>query len=162
MRKFCALIAVLLFSLCATCPPASAAGVLVSSTPAAGARVSKAPQSVRLTFDRPLARGDSPDVTITGPDHEKWQDGAIGVDENVADVVLKPLGPAGDYIVDYTVNLGDPSPLTGQFRFTLTKAEASTAPGETGWQTWAWLAGVVAVVAAIATTAGVLQARGRL
>lgn len=157
MKKSLTLIAVVLFGLLVTCPPASAAGELISSSPAEGARVSKAPGSVRLTFDRPVRGGGANNVTVTGPDGQQWQDGVMGVDENVMEIVLRPEGPAGDYAVDYTVSLGEPAPLTGRFTFTL-----AGAPGDTGWQTWAWLAGIVASIAAIATTAGVLQARGRL
>lgn len=157
MKKPLTLIAVVLFGLFVICPPASAAGALVSSSPAEGARVSKAPGSVRLTFDRPVLSSATNNVTVTGPDGQQWQDGAMGVDENVMEIVLRPKGPAGDYAVDYDVSLGDQSPLTGRFTFTL-----AGAPDDTGWQTWAWLAGIVALIAAIATTAGVLQARGRL
>lgn len=156
MKKSLTLIAVVLFGLFVICPPASAAGALVSSSPAEGALVSKAPGSVRLTFDRPV-RGGANNVTVTGPDGQQWQDGVMGVDENVMEIVLRPKGPAGDYAVDYTVSLGEPAPLTGRFTFTL-----AGTPGDTGWQTWAWLAGIVALIAAVAATAGVLQARGRL
>lgn len=164
MRKLGTIVMVALFGLCILSPPAAAGGELRSSTPSAGARVSKAPEAIRLTFDRPVRDGGANVVNVTGPDGTPWSSGALGVDENVITAILSPLGPEGEYIVDYVVRLGDPVPLTGQFRFTLTKpgpaAQAQQAArGTTSPQTWAWLGGILAVVVAIATTAGVLQAR---
>lgn len=161
MKKLGTIVVVALFGLCVLCPPASAAGQLVSATPSAGARVSKAPEAVRLTFDRPVLDGGANVVTVTGPDGASWSSGAMGIDGNVVTALLSPLGPDGEYVVDYAVRLGDPAPLTGRLRFTLAKPGQQAAPGTTSWQTWAWLGAILAVIAAIATAAGVQQARAR-
>ena len=158
MKKLGTIVVVALFGLCVLCPSASAGGQLVSSTPSAGGRVNKAPEAVRLTFDRPVRDGGANVVKVTGPDGASWSSGAMGIDENVVTALLSPHGPDGEYVVDYAVRLGDPAPLTGQFRFTLMKP---AAPATTSWQTWAWLGGILALVAAIATAAGVQQARAR-
>ncbi|MGW4215289.1 copper resistance CopC family protein [Lentzea sp. NPDC004789] len=154
MTKTGALIAVLLFSLGVHFPPAGAAGELVSSSPAAEATVGKAPETIRLTFDRPVVTEGSNTVTVTGPDGQQWQDGAVGIDANVLDATLRPLGPEGGYVVRYAIHFGEPSPKAGEFTFTLSKSAGSRP-------TWAWLGGMLVVVAAIATTGGVLQARRR-
>jgi copper resistance protein C len=163
MTKLGTIVVVALLGLCVLSPPAAADGELRSSTPSAGARVSRAPETIQLTFDRPVRDGGANVVTVTGPDGAAWSSGAIGIDENVVTAILSPPGPQGEYVVDYAVRLGDPVPLTGQFRFTLTKpgpaAPAQQAARETSPQTWAWLGGILLVVVAIAATAGVLQAR---
>jgi hypothetical protein len=122
--------------------------------------VNKAPEAVRLTFDRPVLDGGANVVNVTGPDGAPWSSGAMGIDGNVVTALLSPLGPDGEYVVDYAVRLGDPAPLTGQFRFTLAKPGQQTAEA-TSWQTWAWLGAILVVIAAIATAAGVQQGRAR-
>lgn len=179
MKKLCMIVLVALFGLGLACPPASAAehlvssspaadarlmsstlaaGQLKSSSPAAGARLTKAPETVRLTFDRPVLDGGANVVTVTGPDGKPWNSGTMGIDENVLTAILTPLGPHGEYVVDYAIRLGEPSPLTGQFRFTFAAPESS---GGMSWQTWAGLAAIVVVIAALMTAAGVRQARTR-
>ncbi|WP_330277202.1 copper resistance protein CopC [Lentzea sp. NBC_00516] len=163
MNKLGTIVLVALFGLCVLSPPASAGGALTSSSPSAGARVSRAPEAVKLTFDRPVRDGGANVVNVTGPDGTPWSSGVLGVDGNVVTAVLSPLGPEGEYVVDYAVRLGDPAPLTGQLRFTLTKpgpaAQKQAAPKTTSPQTWAWLGGILAVVVTLAVGAGVLQAR---
>ncbi|MGW4210445.1 copper resistance CopC family protein [Lentzea sp. NPDC004789] len=158
MKKLCLIVLVALFGLAVSCPPASAAGRLVSSTPAAGARLPKAPETVRLTFDRPVLGGGANVVTVTGPDGKPWGSGAMGIDDNVVTAILSPQPPHGDYVVDYTIRLGEPSPLTGQLRFTFAEPGSS---GGMSWQTWASLAAIALGIVALLTFAGVRQARAR-
>jgi methionine-rich copper-binding protein CopC len=158
VNKLCLIVLVALFGLGVICPPASAAGQLVSSAPAAGARLLKAPETVRLTFDRPVLGGGANVVTVTGPDGKPWGSGAMGVDDNVVTAVLSPQPPHGDYVVDYTIRLGEPSPLTGQLRFTVAQPGSS---GSMSWQTWAGLGAIALGIAALLTAVGIRQARAR-
>lgn len=165
MKKLGTIITIALFLLCGTGSPAFADGRLVSAKPAAGARVNKAPEAVRLTFDKPVLGGGANVVNVTGPDGKPWSAGTMGIDENVVTALLSPLGPKGEYVVDYVVRLGDPVPLTGQFRFTLTEpgpaAPQPAASKAWTWQGWAWLGGILVLVAVIIIRAGMLQARAR-
>lgn len=160
MKKLCTIIVVTLLGLCALGAPAAAGGSLVSSTPPAGARLTKAPDSVRLVFDRPVLGGGATVVTVTGPDGKQESSGPMGVDGKVVTALLPPLGPDGEYVVGYEVDLGDPVSLAGQLRFTLAKPGQAADTG-TSWQTWAWLGAILVVIAAATTAAGVAQARAR-
>lgn len=140
--------------------PASAAPALTDASPKAEAKLGTAPHIVRLTFDQPVAQGGPYEVVVTGPDGQAWTEAMIGVDENVVTVPLRPLGPVGDYVVNYSVTPPRQSAVAGQYRFTLTKpgpaatdeqrrqAEA-IAGGTASLPVWLWVVLGVALVGAV-------------
>jgi methionine-rich copper-binding protein CopC len=125
--------------------PALAHNSLTASSPADGARLSRPPAAVRLTF---LARLDPTrtKVTVTGPDGAVAAGGRPAIAGKTATVPFR-AGPAGQYEVGYEVPSTDGHAIKGEVRFTLTvgAAAATTAAPATG---------PVATTAAPATTAG--------
>ncbi|MGI5148371.1 copper resistance CopC family protein [Plantactinospora sp. CA-294935] len=159
--------------------PAAAHNSLTSSDPRNGARLGKAPASVRLTFLNKLDPRTTR-VTVTGPDNV---DAAAGKPAFAGSRVTVPVRPgaAGLYIVQYQVASGDGHPVKGEVRFTLTVgtiptaspsaaaptpvAPASSAPATAppaaagpltpaadpgGPAWWPWVLGAVLVLAALA------------
>src|SRR5215207_6757459 len=80
--------------------PAAAHDSLVSADPADGASLATGPQQVRLTFDQPL-QSEFATVTVTGPGETEWEAGAAVASRNTVTVAVRPLGPAGDYVIGY-------------------------------------------------------------
>lgn len=109
----------------AVAAPASAHNSLVGSDPKDGARLAKAPASVRLTF---LSRLDprTTKVTVTGPDGRSASGGAPAFDRAKVAVPLEP-GAAGRYTVGYEVASGDGHPVKGKIQFTLTVGATPSA-----------------------------------
>ncbi|WP_234361452.1 copper resistance CopC family protein [Plantactinospora sp. BB1] len=163
--------------------PAAAHNSLTGSDPRNGARLGKAPATVRLTFLNKLDPGTTR-VTLTGPDNV---DAAAGKPVFSGPRVTVPVRPgaAGLYIVRYQVASGDGHPVKGEVRFTLTVGATPTAspsaavptptapvgsapaappsPAEaeplspaadsSGPGWWPWLAGAVLALAALAGAA---------
>ncbi|GIH99537.1 copper resistance CopC family protein [Planobispora takensis] len=102
--------------------PARAHNVLIDSDPDDGARLAAAPQRITLTFDQTVRQGFA-QISVTGPDGRRWEEGATAVDGAKASVTLKPLGPAGEYVVGYRILSSDGHPVADKLTFTL------TAPG---------------------------------
>jgi copper resistance protein C len=102
--------------------PASAHNSLSGSSPKDGARLAKAPTTVRLTF---LSRLDprATKITVTGPDGESASGGAATFDGNKATIPFR-AGPAGRYTVAYQLPSSDGHPIKGDIQFTLTVAAA--------------------------------------
>ncbi|MGJ0118540.1 copper resistance CopC family protein [Williamsia sp. MIQD14] len=145
--------------------PASAHSSLVLSDPARGASVSAGPQRVTLTFNEALQ--DSYDtLTVVGPDQNFWQQGDAQVVGQRISIALRPLGPAGEYRINYRVTSADGHPVSGQVPFTLTTAGTGT-PGPSaddsdssdgsGIPVWVYAVVVVVVVG----VAGVFVVRRR-
>jgi copper resistance protein C len=103
--------------------PALAHTELRGSDPAAGAALAGPPQQVQLTFTEAVTLPDNP-VTVTGPDGSRWTVGTANVAGAVVTVPVRPVGPAGDYVIDYRVVAGDGDEVTGTVGFTLTAAVA--------------------------------------
>lgn len=105
--------------------PALAHNSLVSSDPRNGARLTKAPAAVRLTF---LAKLDprATQVTITDPAGTRAEAGRPAVDGRTVTVALR-TGPAGQYTVAYQVPSSDGHPVRGKVRFTLTAGASPSA-----------------------------------
>lgn len=101
--------------------PAAAQSYLRGSSPQDGGKVSVAPGQVVLEFTEPiLATGYS--IVVLGPT------GGIAYQQLGAHIAgdrltqpLRPLGPAGEYRVEYRVVSAEGLPLTGEMRFTLTR-----------------------------------------
>jgi copper resistance protein C len=106
--------------------PASAHSSVLTSSPANGAAVGKAPTEVAFRFDSPLLDGFA-SVSVTGPDGSPWQSGKPKVSGATLVQELNPLGPAGTYEVAYRVVSADGHPVTGASTFRLTTAAAASA-----------------------------------
>jgi methionine-rich copper-binding protein CopC len=114
--------------LTATGVPALAHNSLTGSSPTDGARVSRPPASVRLTF---LSRLDpvTTKVTVTGPGGASAASGAPAYAGSRVTVPFR-AGAAGAYTIAYEVASGDGHPVRGTVRFTLTVGAAPTAAPE--------------------------------
>lgn len=105
--------------------PAAAHASLISSSPADGAVVEDAPDSVELTFSEAVA---SPAYVVVTDPHGR----TVSVGEpQVADAsVSQPTGQAddeGEYVVEYRVVSADGHPVSGSVSFTVGAGEPSTA-----------------------------------
>jgi copper resistance protein C len=143
-------------ALLAGATPAAAHNTLVSANPADGARLSSGPPQVTLTFDQPVQRGFST-LTVTGPDGNRWEAGEPAVSGNEVTAPVRPLGPAGDYVVGYRIVSADGHPVSGSLRFTLTAAGTGTpaepppdagAGQDQGMPVWPWIVGAVLLLGA--------------
>ncbi|EIE97078.1 copper resistance CopC family protein [Saccharomonospora glauca] len=134
MRKplaFVTTLAVALLAMLGAALPASAHNVLISSNPAEGDELDTAPTEVVLTFDQPVEEADVNEVAVIGPHGDQWAEGVVEVDGATVTAPLRPLGPAGEYVIGYRVLSADGHPVSDEIRFTLTSpgpGEASGAP----------------------------------
>ncbi|MEH3131377.1 MAG: copper resistance protein CopC [Mycolicibacterium neoaurum] len=138
---------------------ASAHAALVSSDPPADAQLAEAPSTVRATFSEDLQSAFAA-MTVVGPDGNLWSTGDPRIVGPVAEVDLRPLGPAGTYTANYRVTSADGHVISGSWSFELTVARTATpgppvdppAPaepaGERGLPVWPFVAGAVVLVGA--------------
>jgi copper resistance protein C len=112
--------------------PALAHTELRGSDPAAGAALTGPPQQIQLTFTEAVTLPDNP-VTVTGPDGSRWTIGTANVAGAVVTAPVQPVGPAGDYVINYKVIADDGDEVTGTVGFSLTAAVAppTTPPAST-------------------------------
>lgn len=142
--------------------PASAHAVLVSSTPAAGARVGTTPSVVTLTFDEPLVPRLSR-CDVTDPAGRTFAGAVSGKTMRVRLTTNAP----GVYDVDWkTVSRVDGHTITGGFRFGVgvspATATSPSAPGPTtGDVVLAIFRGIEYALLLLACGAAVLRALGR-
>lgn len=122
-------LAVALLAVLGLASPASAHAGLVSSDPAEGARLDTAPSAVTLTFSEPIQNAGVNQVAVTGPDGGQWVDGPVQIKSNVVTAPLRPLGPAGEYVIGYRVLSADGHPVSEELRFTLTTPGPGTSQG---------------------------------
>ncbi|MGW4425022.1 copper resistance CopC family protein [Streptosporangium sp. NPDC004631] len=123
------LLTVLLFAgaaLLGVVTPAQAHNVLIGSDPKDGARLAAGPERITLTFDQSVRRGFA-QISVTGPDGTRWEDGGTAVDGARVSVGVRPLGPAGRYVAGYRILSSDGHPVAGKVTFTLTAAGTGTA-----------------------------------
>ncbi|MET8338697.1 copper resistance CopC family protein [Streptosporangium canum] len=106
--------------------PAQAHNVLIGSDPKDGAQLATGPEKITLTFDQPVRQGFA-QISVTGPDGSRWEDGKTAVDSQEVGVGVRPLGPAGQYVVGYRILSSDGHPVAGKITFTLTAAGPGTA-----------------------------------
>lgn len=154
MRKAIVAALAVLLALLSGLFAAGAAGAhsrLVSSDPADGASMSTSPAAVSLTFNEAVQESFAV-LTVVGPDGNFWQQGEPTVVGPTVKVALRPLGPAGDYQVNYRVTSADGHPVEGKRTFTLTvagtgtpgPAATETASESTGLPVWPFIvAGIV-------------------
>ena len=108
-----------------TAPAASAHSVLVSSSPASGATVSKPPATVSLTFNENVRAPAY--VVVTGPDGARVDSGGAKILDATVTEQLKAAAPAGTYTVAYRVVSADGHPVEAELRYTVA-AGGGTAP----------------------------------
>ena len=142
--------------------PASAHDVLISSDPADGSTLSKAPTTMTFTFDQPVQNFD-PVMSLVGPDGRQYATGTPSVSGSTVTGTVG-TGPAGAYTGAYRIVSADGHPVTGQVHFQVTvsggatgaviggaavPAAGSSSGGLSGWL-WAGLAVAAVVIAAAA------------
>nr|WP_067470525.1 copper resistance CopC family protein [Nocardia amamiensis] len=103
-----------------TAGTASAHSALASSDPADGTEIATAPPRVNLTFNEPIQSAFA-NLTVTGPDGQRWERSQPHVDGTVVSVDLDGLGPVGQYTVGFRVVSADGHPVSGSYTFTLTQ-----------------------------------------
>ncbi|GAA2411880.1 copper resistance CopC family protein [Nonomuraea africana] len=109
--------------------PAQAHNVLTGSDPEEGARLQSAPSQVTLEFDQAVRQGFA-QVTVTGPDGGRWEAAQASVSGSKVVTKLRPLGPAGDYVIGYRILSADGHPVSGKVTFALTVAGPGTAASQ--------------------------------
>ncbi|MGQ0774330.1 MAG: copper resistance CopC family protein [Pseudonocardiales bacterium] len=128
MRRVAALLVAAGLALLISAGTAAAHNRLIASDPPEGASLASGPARVSLTFDLPVQPGFTT-VTVTGPDGNQWQAGAPTEDGAVVSVPVRPLGPAGEYLIAYQVLGADGHPVQGTVRYILTTPGTSTPAG---------------------------------
>ncbi|WAL69925.1 copper resistance protein CopC [Amycolatopsis cynarae] len=159
MRKAFTTLALAGVAMLAMATPALAHNVLISTDPGKDASLEAGPARITLTFDAPVQGGDINQVAVVGPDNTQWAEGSVEVNSNVVTAPLRPLGPAGVYTVGYRILSADGHAVTGEYKFTLTRAGtgtpasataatgASRQGGSGGVPVWVWIAGAVVLLA---------------
>lgn len=142
--------------------PAAAHNSLIGSTPLDGSSVASGPTQIELKFDQPVQSGQGfNSVAVIGPNNDHWEGGPAQVDSNVVTAPVRELGPAGTYTVGYRILSADGHSVSGELKFTLTKAGNGTPapagaqanPGgqsdeDGGVPAWVWIAGAGVLLAA--------------
>lgn len=112
---------------------AAAHDVLVGTSPAAGATVAVAPDSVQLTFSEPvLTVGEA--IRVTGPGGQV-QVGAPQIRGARISQALRPGAPTGRYLVRWQVASNDGHPVAGQLAYTVRAQQPSASPSLQGSST---------------------------
>jgi hypothetical protein len=145
--------------------PAGAHTALKATSPKDGGKIDAAPRELLLEFTKPLLGAAGARIVVAGPDGAQYQQGAPLIINSIKlTQQLKPLGPAGEYRVEFRVVAYDGHPLTSGIRFTLTKpgpaaggskkvvqlapfAEVSSSVNNAPpWESWVGAAAVVVLV----------------
>jgi methionine-rich copper-binding protein CopC len=108
---------------------ASAHAARVSTDPADNATVSTGPAHVSAVFNEQLQTTFAA-MTVVGPDGNLWSSGQPQVRGAVISVGVRPLGPTGNYTVNYRVTSADGHVVSGSWSFRLTVPGTGT-PGPT-------------------------------
>lgn len=106
---------------------AAAHAVLVGTDPEKDAALGTGPDRVSATFNEAV-QDTFAAMTVVGPDNHLWHQGPPQVQGPVVSVAVRPLGPVGTYTVHYRVTSADGHPVSGSWRFDLTKP-GSGEPG---------------------------------
>lgn len=121
------LLAAIAFATTLTAGAASAHAARVSADPADHAAVSTGPGQVSATFNEDLQTTFAA-MTVVGPDGNLWSADEPRVHGTVVSVGVRPLGPVGDYTVNYRVTSADGHVVAGSWSFRLT-AQGTGTPG---------------------------------
>jgi methionine-rich copper-binding protein CopC len=110
-----------------TAAAASAHAARVSVDPAENAILSVGPARVSATFNEQLQTTFAA-MTVVGPDANLWSSGQPQVQGAIVSVGVRPLGPSGNYTVNYRVTSADGHVVSGSWSFQLT-TPGTGAPG---------------------------------
>ncbi|MFC4005164.1 copper resistance protein CopC [Prauserella oleivorans] len=184
MRRLAIVAVLAALALVGTAGPATAHNTLISSDPAEGAALDTPPSSITLTFDQEVQDADVNEVAVTGPGGGSWAEGSVRVERNVVTAPVRPLGPAGEYVIGFRVLSADGHTVSKEIRFTLTKpgpgadsaAPASSAAqpanparpseqatetaGSQGIPVWVWIV-AAAVLLAVGVTVALRMGSGQ-
>lgn len=136
---------------------ASAHAARVSVDPAENAVLRVGPARVSATFNEQLQTTFAA-MTVVGPDRNLWSSGQPQVQGAVVSLDVRPLGPSGNYTVNYRVTSADGHVVSGSWSFRLTMPGTGT-PGppaggsETGTDevpVWPFVVGALVLVAGAA------------
>lgn len=104
-----------------TAAPAWAHDELLSTSPASGSTVTKAPHQVTLTFNEAIQPvGDA--LVVTAPDGSRVDTGVATPNGATLTTKLTPLTQNGTYTTTWRVVSADGHPVSGTFTFTLAVA----------------------------------------
>jgi LPXTG-motif cell wall-anchored protein len=140
-----------------TAGAAGAHAARVSVDPAENAVLNVGPARVSATFNEQLQTTFAA-MTVVGPDGNLWSSGQPQVHGAVVSLGLRPLGPSGNYTVNYRVTSADGHVVSGSWSFRLTVPGAGI-PGppaggpDTGTDdvpVWPFVVGAVVLVAGAA------------
>jgi copper resistance protein C len=145
------------FAATLTAAAASAHAARVSVDPAENAVLSIGPTRVSATFNEQL-QATFAAMTLVGPDGNLWSSGQPQVQGAVISLGVGPLGPSGNYTVNYRVTSADGHPVSGSWSFQLTRPGAGIpGPPAGGSETasddipvWPFVVGAIALVAGAA------------
>jgi copper resistance protein C len=136
-----------------TAGAASAHAVRVAVDPAENAFLSTGPVRASATFNEQLQTTFAA-MTVVGPDGNLWSTGEPQVQGAVVTVGVLPLGPTGNYTVNYRVTSADGHVVSGSWSFRLTTpgtGRPGPAPGTSGnareVPAWPFAVGAVVLVA---------------
>lgn len=125
MRRWVAI--VFLFATIVAVNPASAHTEVVSTTPASGERLDRAPTQVTITTVEPVREFGSA-IVVTSPSGARVDDGSTEIDGKVTLVGLIALTEFGTYTVDYRLLASDGHPIEGSFTFALAEGAVTQSP----------------------------------
>lgn len=151
------LLAAVTFAATFTAGAASAHAARVSVDPPENAILRVGPAWVSATFNEQLQTTFAA-MTVVGPDRNLWSSGQPQVQGAVVSLDVRPLGPSGNYTVNYRVTSADGHVVSGSWSFRLTMPGTGT-PGppaggsETGTDevpVWPFVVGALVLVAGAA------------
>jgi len=142
------------FATTLTAGGASAHAARVSADPADNAAVSTGPVRVSATFNEDLQTTFAA-MTVVGPDSNLWSVGAPQVHGTVVSIGVRPLGPTGNYAVNYRVTSADGHVVSGSWSFRLTTpgtgspgpAAQASDPSTDDVPIWPFVLGAVVLIA---------------
>lgn len=106
--------------------PAVAHTALVSSRPAADEQVLEPPLMIELTFNEDV-NPQFATVAVLGPGDAMVDVGTVSVRGRLVSAPIEPVNAAGPYQVSYRVVSNDGHPVTGQFRYQLSRQSSSAS-----------------------------------
>jgi methionine-rich copper-binding protein CopC len=129
---------------------------MIASDPPANAALSAGPDRVSATFNEPLQTTFAA-MTVVGPDANLWSTGDPEIRGATVGVAVRPLGPSGEYTVNYRVTSADGHVVPGSWSFTVTVPGTGTpgpqpvavAPGDR-IPLWPFIVGATVLVGAAA------------
>ncbi len=149
------LLAAIAYASTMTAGAAGAHAARVSADPADHATLSTGPAQVSATFNEDLQTTFAA-MTVVGPDGNMWTTGEPHIHGTVVSIGMRPLGPTGNYTVNYRVTSADGHVVDGSWSFQLTSpgtgtpgpaAQTSDGPSD-DVPAWPFALGAVALVGA--------------